>query len=176
MALKQRLWDGLSASCFQGWGLEANWLKRTVICGCGLQGSSWGRFRSSESRKRPRNGSPQEMMWPPSCHDASLWSTATQRRSRNLRTRIGLTERGRGRGRAQPSPGHLTAAKQKQGNHIAVSRTIGHRRSVSLFNLNWLPLTQSFYSFSQNVKKKNVWIDVFLLRLTGVNSLAANAL
>lgn len=63
--------------------------------GSGLQGSSWGRFRSSVSRRRRRNESLQEMMSPPSCRDASRWSTANQRRSLNLRTRSGLTEEGR---------------------------------------------------------------------------------
>lgn len=63
--------------------------------GSGLQGSSWGRFRSSVSRRRRRNESLQEMMSPPSFRDASRWSTANQRRSLNPRTRSGLTEESR---------------------------------------------------------------------------------
>lgn len=124
---------------FKVW-LVDHWLMLTVSCDCGLQASNWGRFRSSESRKRPRNGSPQEMMWPPSCQDALLWSTATQRKSPNQRTRTGLTKGTRGKKPVLVSCQLLNKIRK---SHCYV-KDDWQCCSVSLFNFNWLHLTWSF--------------------------------
>ena len=58
-----------------------------------LQGSSCGKWRSSENKRLNTNVS--AMTWPPSCHAASLWSTPTPRTNPSLTKETGWSDLGK---------------------------------------------------------------------------------
>lgn len=62
----------------------------SFVCFFPLQASSFGKWRSSESRRL--STSVLAMMWPPFCLAASLWSTQTPRTSLSLMKETGWSD------------------------------------------------------------------------------------